>query len=170
MSRSSLHIETKIYRRRELAGKVKSICMEKIVPIIEDMGYETIEVEYSKQVDGMNLIFYIDKDEGVTIDDCEKVTKVIDPILDELDPTDNKPYILSVSSPGIDRPLKTERDFKRNMGKEIEITLFSKLDGKKLFKGELKSFSESEVTIFDGKNDITLKRNLIANIVPIIKF
>lgn len=153
-----------------MAGKVKSICSEKVVPIIEEMGYEVVEVEYSKQVDGMNLVFYIDNDQGVTINDCEKVTKVIDPILDELNPTDDKPYILSVSSPGIDRPLKTERDFNRNMGKEIEITLFSKLNGKKLFKGELKSFSVEEVTIFDGKENLTLKRNLIANIVPVISF
>lgn len=153
-----------------MAGKVKSICIEKINPIIEEMGYEVVEVDYSKQVDGMNLIFYIDNDKGITIDDCEKVTKVIDPILEELDPTDNKPYILSVSSPGIDRPLKNERDFNRNLGKEIEITLFSKLDGKKNFKGNLKAFSSEEVTIEGPKGDITIKRNLIANIVPVIKF
>lgn len=153
-----------------MAGKVKTICTEKVIPVIEDMGYEVIEVEYAKQVDGMNLVFYIDNDQGITIDDCEKVTRVIDPILEELNPTDDKPYILSVSSPGIDRPLKTDRDFNRNIGKEIEITLFAKLDGKKLFKGELKTYSDSVVTIEDGKGEITIKRNLIANIVPVIKF
>ena len=153
-----------------MAGKVKSICIEKINPVIEEMGYEVVEVEYAKQVDGMNLVFYIDNDNGVTIDDCEKVTRAIDPILDELNPTDDKPYILSVSSPGIDRPLKTDRDFNRNIGKEIEITLFSKLDGKKNFKGKLVSYSQEEVTIEDAKGQTTLKRNLIANIVPIIKF
>ncbi len=153
-----------------MAGKVKSICEEKVNPIIEQMGYEVIEIDYSKHVDGMNLIFYIDNDKGITIDDCEKVTRAIDPVLEELDPTDNKPYILSVSSPGIDRPLKTERDFKRNESKEIEITLFSKLNGKKLFKGVLKAWSESQITIFDGKEDVTLERKLIANIAPVIKF
>lgn len=153
-----------------MAGKVKTICEEKVVPVIEKMGYEVVEIDYSKKVDGMNLIFYIDSDNGVNISDCEKITRAIDPILDELDPTDNKPYILSVSSPGIDRPLKNERDFKRNEGKEIEITLFSKLDGKKVFKGVLKAWTDAEVTIFDGKADLTLARNLIAHIVPIIKF
>ncbi len=153
-----------------MAGKVKTICEEKVVPVVEEMGYEVIEVFYGKQVDGMNLIFYIDNDAGITIDDCEKVTRKIDPILDELNPTDDKPYILSVSSPGIDRPIKTDRDFNRNMDKEIEITLFSKLDGKKLFKGILKAYSNEEVTIFDGKGEVTLKRNLIANIAPVIKF
>lgn len=151
-------------------AKIKDICQEKVVPVIEEMGYEVVEVFFGKMVDGDNLIFYIDKDEGVTIDDCEKVSKVIDPLLDELNPTSDKPYILSVSSPGIDRPLKNERDFKRNEGKEIEITLFSKLDGKKVYNGILKAYDESSVTINDGKKDITLQKSLIANIVPVIKF
>ena len=106
-----------------------------------------MEVTYQKYADGMNLVFTIDSDNGITIDDCEKVTKAIDPILDELNPTNDQPYILSVSSPGIDRPIKTDRDFKRNMEKEIEITLFKKIDGVKKFDGILKSFNEEEVTI-----------------------
>lgn len=151
-------------------AKVKDICAAKINPIIEEMGYEVVEVSYQKSVDGMNLIFYIDCDKGVNIDDCEKVSRAIDPILDELNPTDDKPYILSVSSPGIDRPLKSPRDFERNIGKEIEVTLFSKLNGKKVFIGTLDSFDEEEVSLLCGKENVTLKRNLIANIVPVIKF
>ena len=153
-----------------MAGKVKTICEEKICHIIEDMGYEVVEVEYAKKSDGMNLTFYIDCDKGVEIDDCEKVSKVIDPIIEELNPTDDQPYILSVSSPGIDRPLKSERDFKRNVGNEISITLFSKIDGKKKFDGTLKSFSPEDVTITSNGKDITLQRDKIAHIVPIIKF
>lgn len=153
-----------------MAGKVKTICEEKISSVIEKMGYEVVEVTYQKEVDGMNLTFYIDCEKGVTVDDCEKVSKVIDPILDELNPTDDKPYILNVSSPGLDRPLKTERDFNRNLDKEIEITLFSKLNGKKVFTGTLKRFDENAVTIFDRKDEITFERKLIAHIVPVIKF
>lgn len=153
-----------------MAGKVKTICEEKIVPVIQNMGYEVVEVTFSKQVDGMNLVFYIDNDAGVTIDDCEKVAKEIDPLLDQINPTDDKPYILSVSSPGIDRPLKTVRDFNRNLEKEIEITLFSKLNGKKVYTGILKSFDENQVVIFDGKQNLTFDKKLIANIVPVIKF
>lgn len=118
----------------------------------------------------MNLVFTIDSDNGVTIDDCEKVHKLIDPILDELNPTDDKPYILSVSSPGIDRPLKTDRDFKRNEGKEIEITLFQKLEGKKKFVGTLKAYDAKAVTIEDGDKTLTFDREKIAHIVPVIKF
>ena len=154
-----------------MAGKVKTLCEEKINPIIVQMGYDVIEVEYAKKTDGMNLTFYIDSDKGVELNDCEKVSKTIDPILDELNPTDDQAYSLVVSSPGIDRPLKTERDFKRNLGKQISITLFSKIDGKKKFDGELKNYSESEITITNVKGeDITLQREKIAHIVPIIKF
>ena len=153
-----------------LASKVKTICEEKVVPVIESMGYEVVEVEYIKKSDGMNLTFYIDNDNGVQIEDCEKVSKAIDGLLEELNPTDDSPYILSVSSPGIDRPLKNERDFKRNINKEIEITLFAKLDGKKKFEGILISYDDKQITIeIDGKT-ISLERNKIAHIVPIIKF
>lgn len=151
-------------------SKVKDICEKELTPIIEKMGYELLEVSYQKLADGMNLIFTIDADAPITIEDCEKVTKAIDPILDELNPTDDKPYILSVSSPGIDRPIKTERDFKRNMGKEVEITLFKKLDGEKKFVGTLESFSQTQVTILQKDKPLTINRELIAHIVPVIKF
>lgn len=153
-----------------MASKVKSICEEKIVPVIEKMGYEVVEVEYVKKSNGMNLTFYIDKDDCVQVDDCEKVSKGIDQILEELNPTDDNPYILNVSSPGLDRPLKTERDFKRNIGKEVEVTLFAKLDGKKKYEGTLKSYTDSEITIEYNEKEITLEKNKIAHIVPIIKF
>lgn len=151
-------------------SKVKDICEKELTPIIEKMGYELLEVSYQKLADGMNLIFTIDADAPITIEDCEKVTKAIDPILDELNPTDDKPYILSVSSPGIDRPIKTERDFKRNMGKEVEITLFKKLDGEKKFVGTLESFSQTQVTILQKDKPLTINRELIAHVVPVIKF
>lgn len=153
-----------------MASKVKSICEEKVVPVIEELGYEVIEVEYAKKSDGMNLTFYIDKDGGIVIDDCEKVSKAIDALLEELDPTEGVAYILNISSPGIDRPLKTKRDFERNLQKEISITLFSKLDGKKKFEGVLVDFSDESVTIDIAGQNIELKKELIAHIVPIIKF
>ena len=152
-------------------AKVKEICESKFRPIIEEMGYELLEVTYKKEFDGMNLVFTIDKEEGITIDDCEKVNRYIDPIIDELNPTADEPYILIVSSPGIDRPLKTERDFSRNMGKEIKISLFSKLDGRKVFEGTLENYNDKEITIKEANgNSLTLQRDKIANIEPIIKF
>ncbi len=153
-----------------MASKVKSICEEKVVPLIEELGYEVVEVEYAKKSDGMNLTFYIDKENGVQIDDCEKVSKAIDKVLDDLNPTDDEPYILNVSSPGIDRPLKTDRDFKRNLGKEISVSLFAKLNGKKIYEGVLKAFDENTLTIEINNEELVLSRDKIAHIVPIIKF
>lgn len=166
MHRSLLHE----WEERKLAKKVKTICEEKITPIIEDMGYEVIEIEYAKKSDGMNLTFYIDKEGGIDIQDCELVSKKIDPILDELNPTDDIPYILNVSSPGIDRPLTSDRDFNRNLNKEISITLFSKMNGKKVFDGILLSFDDKNITIKISDENLTFERDKIAHIVPIIKF
>lgn len=153
-----------------MAGIVKTICEEKITPVIENLGYEVVEIEYVKKSDGMNLTFYIDKEEGVDIEDCERVSRAIDPVLEEVNPTNDAPYILSVSSPGIDRPLKTERDFKRNLGKEISVTLFAKLDGKKVFEGKLDEYDNETITITEKEKQIKLNRSQIAHIVPVIKF
>ena len=150
-------------------SKIKDRCEEKLRPIIEDLGYELIEVGYQKVAGEMNLIFTIDSDTPITIDDCEKVTKAIDPILEEMNPTDDRPYILSVSSPGIDRPLKSKRDFDRNIGKEIEITLFKKLENKKTFIGVLDNYDENSITIIQEEKPVIIKRELIAHIVPVIK-
>ena len=151
-------------------AKVKQICEEKLRPVIEEMGYDLVEVEYVKEFDGMNLIFTIDKEEGVTIDDCEIVNKKIEPIIDELNPTDDKPFTLVVSSPGLDRPLKTDRDLRRNLGNEVTLTLFSKLDGKKVFKGVLKAFDEKTVTLSISEGDKTFERDKVASIKLVIKF
>ncbi|MBE7073826.1 MAG: ribosome maturation factor RimP [Clostridiales bacterium] len=153
-----------------MAGKVKAICEEKIVPLIEEVGYEVVEVEYVKKSDGMNLTFYIDSENGVQIEDCEKVSRLVDEVIDEINPTDDQPYILSVSSPGIDRPLKTERDFRRNLNKEIKVTLFAKVDGKKEFVGELTAFDDQQFTIKNKDNEITFQKQQVAHIVPVIKF
>lgn len=154
----------------KLAGKVKSICEEKVVPVIEELGYEVVEVEYVKKSDGMNLTFYIDNEKTIQVEDCEKVSKAIDGLLEELNPTDDQPYILNVSSPGIDRPLKTQRDFERQKGNEIEVTLFSKIDGKKKFVGVLKDFDENIVCIELKDKTLTFEKDKIAHIVPVIKF
>ena len=151
-------------------AKVKQICEEKLRPIIEEMGYELVEVSYEKENGSMSLIFTIDKEEGVTIDDCEIVNKKFEQILDELNPTDDKPYTLVVSSPGLDRPIKTDRDLKRNLGKEIELTLFAKQDGQKVFKGVLKDFDDKNVTLQTQKGDFTFERTKIANMKLVIVF
>lgn len=153
-----------------MSKKVKEVCEEQICPIIENMGYHVIEVEYAKKNDGMNLTFFIDKEDGIRIEDCEAVSRAIDQPLEELNPTNDEAYILSVSSPGIDRPLKTNWDFDRNIDKEIEITFFAKVDGRKKIVGILKSYNEENVVIEIGGQNKTFDRKQIAHIVPVIKF
>lgn len=153
-----------------MASKTTDLVQAKINPIIEGLGYEIVEVEFAKKVDGMNLTFYIDKTGGITIDDCEKVHKAIDVPLDELDPTGDISYILNVSSVGLDRPIKTDKDLQRNIGKEIDIKLYKPLDKKKDFTGYLVAFDAENVTIKTDDKETTLSRKIIGNIVLHLDF
>ena len=152
--------------------KVKDVCFELCEPIITGLGYELVEVAYQKESNGMNLIFYIDKEEGITINDCETVTKAIDDVLEEANPTNDSPYTLVVSSLGIDRPLKTNRDFDRNIGKEIEIKFYAPHPAlkKKVVEGVLKGYDEENITITCGEEEMIIERKLIAFVSPVLKF
>lgn len=155
-----------------MAEKVKDVCFDIAEPIVAELGYELVEVAYQKEPNGMNLIFYIDREEGITINDCEKVTKALDIPLEEANPTNDKPYILVVSSLGIDRPIKTDRDFNRNIGNDIEIKFYAPHPAlkKKQVEGQLIAFDEDNVTIKVKDDEIKVERKLIANIAPVIKF
>lgn len=105
-------------------SKITDAVRELVEPIIEKNGMELVDVEYKKLYGQDTLIVYIDKEGGVSLDDCEIIHNAIDAPLDELDPTEGKPYNLNVSSPGIDRPLKTEKDFMRKLGLDVEVSLY----------------------------------------------
>jgi ribosome maturation factor RimP len=143
---------------------------EFLSPIVEELGYEIVEVEYAKKQNGMNLTIFIDSVNGIKIEDCEKVHSAIDAPLDELDPTNGAGYTLNVSSPGLDRPLTTDRDLNRNLNQMIEISLYSKLDGKKQYSGILSSYSEDELTIVVEEKPLVLNRTAIAKITKFIEF
>lgn len=151
-------------------AKVVDLVNEKICPIIEEMGYEVVEVEYAKKVDGMNLCFYIDSPNGVNIDDCEKVHKAIDGPLDELNPTEDVAYILSVSSCGLDRPIKTDKDLKRNLNKLVDVKLYAPLNKRKTFTGNLKSFNENEIVVDENGTETVIPRKMIGNIALHLDF
>ena len=152
-------------------SKVSVLAEQATRATIESMGYELIEVDYSRQYDQMNLTFFIDNDMGISLDDCERVHNAIDPILDEADPTNGAPYILNVSSPGIDRPFKTERDYRKNLGKLVEVNLYAAIDGCKRFEGTFSSYDEHTLTIVtdDGK-EMTFDRSKISIIRQTIRF
>ena len=134
---------------------------ELALPIISECGFELVDVEYVKEAGEWYLRVYIDKPGGITIDDCEVVSRRLSDLLDEKDFI-KEAYILEVSSPGLDRPLKKDKDFARNMGKEIEIRTYKAVDKVKEFIGALKAYDEDTVTITCVDSDMTFNRKDIA--------
>lgn len=143
-----------------------------LLPIIEECGVELIDIEYKKVMSDMHLTVFIDKEGGVTLNDCETVHRLIDTVLDELNPTNDMPYILNVSSPGLDRPIKTARDFEKNKGKEVSVSLFNKIEDGKKFVAILKEYDlDNDVVTFEINNKtIEIELKNIALIKPEIKF
>lgn len=109
---------------------------EILLPITEEYGFELVDVEYVKEGSTWYLRAYIDKPGGIDINDCEKVSRRLSDLLDEKDYIEDA-YILEVSSPGLGRPLKKEKDFKRSMGEEVEIRTYRMIDKQKEFTGVL---------------------------------
>lgn len=141
-----------------------------ILPIVESLGYELVEVEFAKKYNGDNLTVFIDKQGGVNIEDCEKVHNAIDEPLDELNPTNDKPYTLNVSSVGLDRPIVSDKDYERNIGAVLEVRLFQAIEKKKLFVGELVRFSEEEVVLLVDEKEMVIERKLISKATKYIEF
>lgn len=149
-----------------------------VQPVVEKLGYELVEVKSSVQYGTDTLTVVIFRKGDMSTDDCEAVHNAVDPIIDALNPSDDKPYNLEVSSMGLDRPLKTDADFTRRSDDELEISLFKKIDGEKKITGFLKSFDSENVTLAltdvkSGKDlgkELVLPRNEIAKAVVAIRF
>ena len=137
---------------------------EILIPIVEEYGFELVDVEYVKEGSNWYLRAYIDKPGGITVNDCEAVSRKLSDILDEKDYIDDA-YILEVSSPGLGRPLKKEKDFKRSLGEEVEIRTYRMVEKQKEFTGILKDYDETTVTI--ELDDGTLKTVEKSNIALI---
>ncbi len=150
--------------------KVLSLAVPTIKPIVEDLGYVLVDVEYKKLVTGMTLIVYIDKPEGVTLEDCEKVSHALDEPLDKLDPTFGQSYSLNISSPGLDRPIKTDYDFNKYHGKEVTVKFYVPFNNHKTMECVLNGHKDNTVSvIFDGQT-LDIDKQKIALITPVIKF
>lgn len=151
-------------------SNVISIVKKAADDVLAKLGYELVDVEYDKQYGQMTLTVFIYKEGGVTLDDCETVSRQLDPVLDQLDPTNGEPYVFNVSSPGLDRPFKTQRDFERNYGKEVEVKLYAPLKGKKLYEGILKEKTQNTFTIEVNGSDITIECSKAAFVRPLVRF
>ena len=119
---------------------------EILLPIVAEYNFELVDVEYVKEGGTWYLRAYIDKPGGITVNDCETVSRRLSDILDEKDYIDDS-YVMEISSPGLGRPLKKEKDFKRSLGEEVEIRTYRMIDKSKEFTGILRAYDESTVTV-----------------------
>lgn len=151
---------------------VKERVEELVLPILNDLGYELVEVTYQKQHDAMHLTIYIDTDKpgGVSLDDTELVANAIDKPLDDLDPTAGEAFVLNVSSPGLDRPLKTERDYIKKIGTEIEVALYAPIAGAKKHVGKLISYENGVISLETKDGELKIETKCIAVAKPYITF
>lgn len=131
-------------------------------PLMEERQFELVDVEFVKEAGNWFLRVYIDKPGGITIDDCELVSRALSDKLDEEDFIVES-YILEVSSPGLGRPLKKEKDFVRSQGQSVEVKLFRPIEKQKEFTGILKSWDKDTVTLeFEEEAVLTIERANIA--------
>ena len=133
-----------------------------LLPIMEELNFELVDVEYVKEGGSWYLRAYIDKEGGITVNDCEVVARRINDLLDEQDFIDDS-YIFEVRSPGLGRPLKKEKDYIRSMGKELEIRTYRAINRQKEFYGILTGYTEDTVTITrDNEEELTFQKKEIA--------
>lgn len=133
-----------------------------LLPFLEQQNFELVDVEYVKEAGTWYLRAYIDKEGGIAVDDCEVVSRRLGDWLDEKDFISDS-YILEVSSPGLGRPLKKEKDFKRSIGKEVEVKLYAPLNKQKEYEGVLKAYDAETVTlIMEDGSDLAFQKAAIA--------
>lgn len=151
---------------RIMKKSIKETVREAIEPAVTELGYRIWDVLYSKVGADYHLEITIDSDEGINIDDCERVHRAIDPILDEVDPIEDF-YYLEVSSPGIERELRTDEHISYSIGAKVEAKLFSQKNGKKSYTGTLTEFDGAAVTIIDNGESVTLQKSEIAKLTTV---
>ena len=139
-------------------------------PIVEELEMELVDIEYIKEGPNMYLRVYIDKKGGVNLDDCQKVSEKVSEELDRKDPISEN-YFLEISSPGIDRPLKNDKDLERNIGKDVEINLYKAIDGKKMLTGKLLKYDEDNICIESTSlEEESIERSVISKINLAVNF
>ena len=145
---------------------IRETVREAVEPTITGLGYDIWDITYSKIGADYHLEITIDCEAGINIEDCEKVHRAIDPILDECDPIEGF-YYLDVSSPGIERELRTEEHIRRSVGQKVRAKLFAAKDGKRTVLGILSSFEEGKITITEGECNIILTQSEISKLTTV---
>ena len=132
-------------------------------PVVEDEGCSLWDVEYVREAGTWYLRIFIDREDGVSIEDCERISRRLDPILDEEDPIPDS-YVFEVGSAGADRELKRPGDFKQFMGSAVEGRLYRPVDGSKRFTGTLVDYQDGEVSITQGERTLRFEKDQIAQV------
>ncbi len=141
-----------------------------LAPVLEELAYELVDLEFVKEGQSWYLRLYLDKEGGITLDDCEAASRAIEAVMDEKDPIEQA-YYLEVSSPGLDRPLKKEKDFIKYAGEVVDVKLYRAQNKKKTFQGELVGLKDDVVTILDETGEpLSFQRKDIAQIRLAILF
>jgi len=145
---------------------IKDTVREAIEPTVSELGYRIWDVLYSKIGADYHLEITIDSDDGIDVEDCERVHRAIDPILDEVDPIEGF-YYLEVSSPGIERELRTDEHITASVGEKVEAKLFAAQDGRKSFVGVLVAFDGEKITVDEGGVPSVISKSDIAKLKTI---
>ncbi|MBQ8536163.1 MAG: ribosome maturation factor RimP [Clostridia bacterium] len=143
----------------DLALMVTPLCQR----LADEMGYELVDVCLDKEPQGKYLRIYLDKEAGISLDDCEAYHRKVQPKLESYDYD-----FLEVSSPGVDRPLKTPRDFERCQGDEVEVRLYKPVEGQKIYQGILMGLQDKEVVILCGEAEKRFAQRTVALVKPIV--
>lgn len=149
--------------------KIADLVYDEIKPLFNG-EIKLVEVEYVKKVDGMHLVVYIDKEDGITIDDCVYVNGLINDKLDELNPTKDEHYYLDVSSYGLDKPLKYDWQFKKYLNQKVQVKLYRKVEDKKEFVATLIAKNDNEYVFANDKENFTINNSDVAYVLPYIEF
>lgn len=151
--------------RKDIEAKTEALLM----PILDEFGFELWDVEYVKEGSEYYLRAYIDKEGGITIDDCVDVSRKLSDKLDEEDFIDSE-YILEVSSPGLGRTLKSDRDFTKSIGRDTDIKLYKPIDKVKEFEGILKAFDNDTLTFLIDGNERVFNKSEVASVKLHVEF
>ena len=152
-------------RREEYESRTEAF----LLPVLAEHNFELWDVEYVKEAGTWYLRAYIDKEGGIAVDDCEVISRILSDWLDQTDFIEDS-YIMEISSPGLDRPLKKEKDFKRSLGKLVEIRTYRPIEKQKEFCGILNAYDSNSVTIDEDGTERTFDKKDIALIRLAIEF
>lgn len=143
-------------------NNVTQLVQELVQPFLDEEAFELVDIEYVKEGQNWFLRIYVDKENGIEIEDCGRISEYLSGKLDETDPIPDA-YFLEVSSPGAERPLKKPSDFEKSIGQNVFLTTYEQIKGQKDFEGKLLAFNEEILTIQLGKKQVDIPIDRIAN-------